>query len=136
MSATEVPPPPTIRLIDGRTEFRFATRPAGQWPPLTGVVRPASVREVRAHDARCGDVRAKLGTLGVGQPVDHDAVEAELVQLQAAFYASRLLSWNVDAAVGPATVAALPWELFRQIDAVVAGTAGLLLGNSDATSPS
>lgn len=129
-------PADAIRLIDGKTEFAFRTRDGGHWPALAGVVRPAAPREIRAHDARCREIRAKLGTPVAGKPVDIDAVEAEVVQAQATFFAERLVRWNVDAPISPETVAVLPWEIFTQLDSVIAGQSGLILGNSDATSTS
>ena len=126
------------QLIDGKTEFPFRTRAGGQWPPLEGRVRPATNREIRAHDARVAEARARLGRPAANTCAAPTAeqVEDEVVRLQAAFYAPRLASWNVDAPITPETVAVLPNEIFGQLDNVVAGTGGLLLGNSDATSPS
>ena len=113
-----------IRLLDGKTEFKFRTSPGGQWPSLEGTVRPASNREIAGLDARLADIRLKGGP------------EAETLALKerATFYAARILTWNVSAEINPTNVENLPWEIFRQLDSVVAGSGGLVLGNSDATS--
>ena len=80
------------------------------------------MREIRTHDARLKDLRAR----------ETDA-EAAALDAQAAFYAAHLVSWNVDAPITAETVAHLPFDLFRELDGVVAGQSGLVLGNSAAT---
>ena len=118
--------PTEIRLIDGKTEFKFRTKEGGMWPPLEGSVRPASNREISTLDARLADIRVKAGA----------GSEAAMISEKAKFFASRLTSWNVSVSITPENVENLPWEIFRQLDDVVVGAAWLVLGNSDATSPS
>lgn len=120
---------PTLQLINGQTELAFKTKPGGVWPALEGTVRPASPVEERAHDMRVGVI--------LGGDATPEAKAKALVEEQAKFYAAHIKTWNVAGAdVSPAAVQCLPNEIFRQLDGVVTGKAGIVLGNSAGTSAS
>lgn len=115
-------------FFDGTTVFRFTTTAMNDWPALTGTVRPATAIEVRRHDARLSAVRQQAGS-------PEDVAERSL-RTQVKYFLQHLKSWNLPLPLNEESLLKLPFGVLNQIDSIVAGSAGLLLGNSDATSPS
>jgi hypothetical protein len=115
-------------FFDGTTVFRFTTEPVSGWPILTGTVRPATSLEVRRHEARMIAARQQAGT-------SDEAAERQL-RAQAKYFLQHLKTWNSPRELNEESLLALPHYVFNQFEGIVSGTYGLLLGNSDATSPS
>lgn len=95
----------------------FATQPADGWPAVEGTVRPATPREVDQYRGELD--RSKDAT-----------------RTQAEFFAAHLKTWDVcgeDEAplpITPEALLALPFPVWRQLQAVVLGAGGgEVLGN-------
>jgi hypothetical protein len=115
-------------FFDGATVFRFRTDAINNWPILTGTVRPATALEVRQHDAKMAASRQQNGT--------PEEVAERTIRAQVRFYLRHLKSWNSSMPLNEESLLKLPHGVLYQLDGIVAGNSGLLLGNSDATSPS
>jgi hypothetical protein len=123
-----------IQLLDGVVVVPFATAAGGIWPVLTGSVSPAPPAKVRAQDAKFRMLSAKIS----GAASEDEAGKAAelLVKAQAKYYAEHLKAWNIDKPISAESIATLPYELFIQLDVIVTGQGGLILGNSEGTSQS
>ncbi len=112
-----------LRLQNGTLVLPFETEPAGPWPAIAGTYRPATPQEVAEYDGRL---------VAAASP-------REKVAVKNAFFATHLVSWNVEsaggqaAAITPESVAALPYPVWGQLEKVVLGYAGELPKNSGAS---
>jgi hypothetical protein len=117
-------PKPAPMVLDDTITVPFATVPVDRWPAVTGHVRPALPKEVRAYYAK------KVEAESAKDP------GAAAVDVQADLIARHVKAWSVVDGAGkpvPVTadvVARLPEPVFAQFERIVFGYAGgTVLGN-------
>ena len=119
-------PRPKLRLLSDTVTRPFATVSGdGGWPVLAGEVRPAMPREVSAYAKRRAE--AKTG--------DADDVA------RAEFYARHVRAWDAEGdaggplAITAATMLALPYPVWLQLEDIVLGYRGGDVAGKSAGSP-
>jgi hypothetical protein len=123
-----------LQLINGTLVVPFSSMSGGLWPVLEGTIRPATKMETRTYDAALRPLYQKLAA--ATKPQETDAANLAIQKVQCEHYARHIKSWNVDAPLTVENIAALPPEIYDQLDSICSGHAGLILGNSEDTSSS
>lgn len=110
---------PKLQLLDNTITREFVIKGGGQWPDVTGQVRPLMPREATAFEAK----------LVAAKPEGRD-------EIHAALYAKHIREWDVTAADGsPVAVTAesllaLPMPVWSQLEDIVFGYSGArVVGN-------